>query len=205
MKISPHHFVELTKKSYTLDHIYILTLINDSIDIEPMCKESMKIEALHVGLIRKGLITDDNKLTTLGKEILDFLDTKTELKLPKKKNITPEFEEWWKQFPGTDTFVHKGKNFKGSRSLRTSKEDCKTKFNKILLEGEYTANEMIEALKFDVNQKKDASVSSNTNKLTYLQNSLTYLNQRSFEPFIELIQQGIKFEEKSSNNNTTDI
>jgi hypothetical protein len=36
-----------------------------------------------------------------------------------------------------------------------------------------------------------------------MQNSLTYLNQRSFEPFIELIKEGHKIEETKSNS--TDI
>jgi hypothetical protein len=44
-------------------------------------------------------------------------------------------------------------------------------------------------------QKKESSLKNSTNKLTYMQNSLTYLNQRSFEPFIELIKEGNKVEE----------
>jgi hypothetical protein len=31
-----------------------------------------------------------------------------------------------------------------------------------------------------------------------MQNSLTYLNQRTFEPFIELIKEGVKIEQQSS-------
>jgi len=44
-------------------------------------------------------------------------------------------------------------------------------------------------------QKKEASIKENTNKLKYMQNSLTYLNQRSYEPFIELLEQGINTEQ----------
>ena len=57
---------------------------------------------------------------------------------------------------------------------------------------------MLEALNFDVLQKKENSVKMKTNKLTYMQNSLTYLNQRTFEPFIELIKEGAKIEQQSS-------
>lgn len=107
------------------------------------------------------------------------------------------FEAWWKVYPGTDTFTHKGVSFTGSRGLRVNKEECKLKFDKILGEGEYTADVMIEALQFDILQKKENSVKTKTNKVTYMQNSLTYLNQRTFEPFIELIKEGAKIEEST--------
>jgi hypothetical protein len=56
-------------------------------------------------------------------------------------------------------------------------------------EGDYTADDLIKALEYDVKQKRNASVLSKTNKITYMQNSLTYLNQRTFEPFIELMKE----------------
>jgi len=149
------------------------------------------------------LITDNGALTTIGVELLVFLDSKEETKLVKRKSATSDFELWYKTFPGTDTFTHKGKTFTGSRNLRQNPADCRIKFDKILIEGEYTTKELIEALKFDVLQKKEASVQENTNKLKYMQNSLTYLNQRSYEPYIELIKEGIQIKETQSNG--TDV
>ena len=64
--LTPGNFQELIKKSYSLDHIYLLKLIEQNFDIEPLCEGSMKISALQSGLIRKGLITDENKLTLTG-------------------------------------------------------------------------------------------------------------------------------------------
>jgi hypothetical protein len=115
------------------------------------------------------------------------------------------FEQWWKAYPGTDTFTHKGEIFTGTRGLRVNKEECKIKFDKILGEGEYTANDMLEALQFDVLQKKENSVKAKANKLTYMQNSFSYLNQRSFEPFIELIKEGAKIEESTKPVGGVDI
>jgi hypothetical protein len=89
--------------------------------------------------------------------------------------------------------------------LRQNKDECRLRFDKILLEGEYTAAELIEALKFDVLQKKESSVKSGTNRLTYMQNSLTYLNQRSYEPFIELIKEGVQIEQAPKIVGGTDI
>ena len=202
LNLSPWHFEELIKKSYSLDHIFLLKLIHENFDISSLIKDSMKLKALEQGLIRKGLITEQGALTTIGVELLVFLDSKEEKKFVKKKSSTTDFEQWYKEFPGTDTFTHKGKTFSGSRTLRQNPIDCRLKFDKILLEGEYTATELIEALKFDVLQKKEASIKENTNKLKYMQGSLTYLTQRSYEPFIELIREGIVIKETQSNGST---
>ena len=193
LKVTPWHFEELIKKSYSLDLIYLLKLIHSEYDITDMCKDSAKIANLHQTLIRKGLISEtENKITTMGTELLVFIESKEEKKIIKRKPATSDFEKWWAAYPGTDTFKMGTRMFTGSRSLRQNKEECRLKFDKILLEGEYTAQELIDALLFDVQQKKDASVKNNTNKLTYMQNSLTYLNQRSYEPFIELVKQGVE-------------
>jgi hypothetical protein len=163
----------------------------------------MKIAALLSGLIRKGLISEhDEKITLLGKELLSFIDSKEEKKIVKQKPATTEFNDWWLTYPGTDTFTHNGKSFSGSRTLRQNKDECRLKYDKILLEGEYTSSQLIEALKFDVLQKKEASLKDNTNKLTYMQNSLTYLNQRSYEAFIELINAGITVKETKPTGST---
>lgn len=203
LNLSPWHFEELIKKSYSLDHIFLLKLIEQQIDIQPLCNGSMKIAALLSGLIRKGLISEhDEKITTMGKELLTFIDSKEEKKIVKQKPATTEFNDWWLTYPGTDTFTHKGKTFAGSRTLRQNKDECRLRYDKILLEGEYTSSQLIEALKFDVLQKKEASLKENTNKLTYMQNSFTYLNQRSYEAFIELINSGITVKETKSNGST---
>ena len=206
LKLTPYHFEELIKKSYSLDLIFLLKLIEEQYDTSSLTQDSMKIAALHQTLVRKGLITEaGDKLTTLGQELIKFIDTKESKKIVKKKPATTEFEEWWKAYPGTDTFKHKGKSFVGARSLRQNKDECRLRFDKILLEGEYTASELTEALKFDVLQKKENSVKTGTNRLTYMQNSLTYLNQRSYEPFIELIKEGAQVEETPKIVGGTDI
>lgn len=195
LKVTPWHFEELIKKSYSLDLVYLLKLIHTGHDITDLCNDSVKVSNLHQTLIRKGLISEtENKITTIGTELLVFIESKEEKKIVKRKPATSEFDKWWAAYPGTDTFAFNNRTFTGNRSLRQNKEECRLKFDKILLEGEYTAQELIDALLFDVKQKMHASYKTNTNKLTYMQNSLTYLNQRSYEPFIELIKQGVQVE-----------
>lgn len=166
-------------------------MIHEQLDVSDLVKDSAKIAALYQSLIRKGLITEtEDKLTTLGVELLVFMESKESKKIEKKKVDSSKFKEWWKTFPGTNNFVHHGHAFTGDRSLRISEEDCRLKFDKIILDGEYTAEELIGALKLHIHKIKEESVKTNVNKLTYLHNSLTYLNQKDFDPFIELMKQG---------------
>jgi len=205
LNVTLYHFEELIKKTYSLDLIFLLKVLEEGLDTEELCANSVRVCNLFQTLERKGLIGTDRKLTLQGKELLSFIETEGEVKIAKMKAPASEFEQWWKAYPGTDTFVHKGKKFTGSRSLRQNKDECRLRFDKILLEGEYTLQDMLAALKFDVEQKKENSVKTGNNKLTYMQNSLTYLNQRSFEPYIELIKEGAKIEEATKPVGGTDI
>ena len=191
LHITPQQFEELIKKSYSLDIIYLLKLIEAEYDVEPLYENSMRLSAIYQSLRRKGLIAEDeNRLTTTGKDLLSFVgEDKTQKKFVKRKPHATLFEEWWKTYPGTDTFSYNGKKFRGTRALRKDKQACKIKFDAILNEGDYTAQQLIGALKFEIEQKVLESMRRGTNRLTYMQNSLTYLNQRTYEAFIELMEE----------------
>ena len=191
LSVTPQQFEELFKRGYNLDVAYLLKLVDEQYDVSPLCEKSMKIASVYQSLIRKGLITNtDEKLTILGKDLLEFLNTKTNAKIIRRKPATTDFEEWWKAYPGTDGFEYKGKKFNGTRALRKGKDECRLKFDKILLEGDYTAAQLIDALNFEVLQKKESSIANNSNRMTFMQGSVPYLNQRSFEAYIELINEG---------------
>lgn len=197
LKLEMFHFKELQKNSITLDMIFMLKIVQEGHILSELSENSAKLQIIHQGLIRRGYLTQDNRITTSGKNILAFLDEPApKEKLVKKITYNNEFEKWWEVFPGTDIFIHNGKKFNGTRTLKRDKEGCKLKFNAILAEGDYTAQEVISATEFDVSNKKDRSFKTGENQLKYMQNALTYLNQRSFEPYMELVKQGIKIEEK---------
>jgi hypothetical protein len=171
-------------------------LVEDGSDVDSLC-EASKIKMLHQTVRRKGLLSETNKVTILGKELLAFLNEEQETKMPKKKKTDTDFDKWWSVYPGTDTFTYKGQSFTGTRSMRAKKEECKVKYNSTLAEGDYTAKELMAALEYEILQKKENSIKTKTNRLTFMQNSLTYLNQRSFEPFIELIRDGKTIKESA--------
>lgn len=201
LQISHLQFEELIKKSYSLDLIYLLKLIEDGYDVESLCKNSVKISALYKTLERKGLLSEFGKVTIIGKDLLKYAESDEDKKFVKKKAEESDFDKWWNAYPGTDTFTHAGQKFKGSRSLRHGKSECKRKFNDILMEGEYTASQLIKALEYEVKQKKERSVSGKENKLRFMKNSLSYINQRSFESYIELINQ----EEEEDNSDSSNV
>jgi hypothetical protein len=158
-----------------------------------MVDGSMKIAGLYQSLVRKGLISNVTlSITQTGRELLTYADSETKEPIKRPRQKSSDFDNWWNVFPLTDNFEYKGRKFTGSRGLRRSREDCRIKFNKILTEGDYTAQQIIDATSLDIFLKKEASMKTGDNKLTFLQNSLTYLTQRSYEPFIEMIQTGIK-------------
>lgn len=205
INITHYHFEEIVKAGYTLDMLYFLKLAQEGMDVTSMCSDA-KMQMLCQTVRRKGLLSENFKITLIGQSILGFLDEEgtAELKLV-KVTTSDDFDLWWKAYPGTDTFSYKGQSFTGTRSMRMKKEDCKIKLNAILAEGEYTITDMIAALEYDVLQKKENSIKTKSNRLMFMQNSLTYLNQRSFEPFIELIKEGIKIVETTIVQGGTDI
>jgi hypothetical protein len=184
--------------------LYFIKLIDEGADATALC-ENPKMSIICQAVRRKGLLSENFKVTIVGKTLLEFLgEQSTEVKL-KKKEKTNDFEEWWKVYPGTDTFTYRDVSFTGTRTLRARREDCKVKLEAILAEGEYTIKEMIDALQYEVMQKKENSIKTKTNRMTFMQNSLTYLNQRTFEPFIELIKEGAKIVETTIIKGGTDI
>lgn len=191
LELTFSHFEELLKKGYNLDIVFLLALVQEEgCDIKELSYENPKLSVLYQTLLRKGLISEECKLTLEGKALIDFLSTPLNTKIERKKPVEDNFNRWWKAYPGTDTFTYKGKSFTGTRSIRVKRDECKLKFDKIMNEGDYTVDELIAALEFEVAQKKENSLKTGVNRMTFMQNSLTYLNQRTFEPFIELIREG---------------
>ena len=166
--------------------MYILNRINNSLDLS-LYEEEPCIRYVYAILIRKELITKDLKITLLGKDLLKYLESDVSTKIIKKKITDTDFDKWWANYPSTDTFKHRGKQYTGSRALRINKPKCKKEFNTIINEGDHNVDKLIEALKYELIQKKNASDKENTNKLSFMQNTLTYLKQRTFEAYLDLI------------------
>jgi hypothetical protein len=80
------HFKELTKAGYTLDMLCFITLVEEGNDVDEMCAEDSKMKMLYQTVRRKGLLSESNKITIIGNEVLSFLNEKIEQpKIAKKK------------------------------------------------------------------------------------------------------------------------
>lgn len=197
IELSAHQFQELIKANYSLDIVFLLKCLESGLDLDKIAESSTKMASLLQNINRKNLI-NDGKLTLEGKSVMDFLsNVDVETKFVKKKADEDWFNNWWKAYPASDTFTYNGRTFNGSRALRTKKDDCKAKLNKILLEGDYTIEDLIDAIKLETHQKAEMSVKTGQNKMSYMQNSMTYLNQRTFESYVELVKAGHKVKEES--------
>lgn len=206
IQLTLNQLKELSDRGYTTDQMFLLKAINEGLDISEILKSS-KWSALHFSLKRKGLILEnENKPTLLGLEILVFIDSKDGRRMKKVATQSTDFDLWWDAYPGTPDFTYKGKTFTGDRSIRVGRDDCMTKFNKVILEGIYSAKDMIDALKYEVWQKKENSIKTGTNKIAFMQSTLTYLNQKGYIEFIKKLKEGAKIEETSKSlNGGTDI
>lgn len=179
-------FKQLQTYGIDLNHLFILECLSEGTDVANHTSSS-KVEAWKQNLYRKSLITENGEVTILGKELLTTLSSNgspREVVQRIRNKGDDDFEMWWKFYPTTDMFEWKGRKFDGSRGLRQRKEECRKKFNEILLEGEHSAEDLSRALMREIRLKKEQSLKDNENKMKYMQNSATYLNQRTYENFI---------------------
>src|SRR6187455_2815526 len=124
IKFTKEHLEEVVKKGLSLDHIAMLMLIKEGHDMVLFTQENMKLDAMHQSLVRRGLINDENRISILGNELLEFMESKIATTIVRKKPSTKEFDDWWEAFPSTDHFEYKGRVFTGSRGMRVQKEKC---------------------------------------------------------------------------------
>lgn len=151
-------------------------------------EETSEFAELRYTMLRKELIDENGNFTVKGNELYQslFLDESTVQVVKKiKEGVKSGFEKWWEIFPSTDSFIYNGKGFGKTRGLRINKKRCEELFNKLVNSGKYTADEIIKATLEDVITRKTLSCKTGDNKLSYIQNSATYLYQEAFEPHIK--------------------
>lgn len=201
-EIKPYHFNELISNSLSLDMIYCLEMVGRDIDVEYFFKDNIHGLAIIQGLNRRGYIKN-GILTEEGTKLLLFVSTAPEKRLTLKGRTTisdEEFDRFWNSYPGTDNVIKEGKIiYKGTRALRKgNKQDIRVKLSKILAENKYKLDDIIAAIKFEVDQKTSESIKRRENKLTYMQNIDTYINQRSFEAYVEVAKLSTGYKEQET-------
>jgi len=113
----------------------------------------------------------------------------------KKKEYSPEFLEFWEEYPPSDSF----EGFPGVRKLKTDKDKCAAEYDRLL---KYVRHQdILGALKYHVSTTKELSQKEGKNKMTFFVNSLRYLKEKYFEPFLGKV----KVEEYKQVINTNEL
>jgi hypothetical protein len=199
--ITPSHFRGLLKEGISLDMVYLLAVLKSGGNLSQF--STRKEQALIQALERRFLITEDRKLTIDGERVFRFIEHPLDQEILKSQNTDDKFELFWKAYPNTDSVIKDSKvMMKGTRSLKAGKTEAAQLFRQILGEGEFTAEQIIQALNYEVSAKIEQSLKLNENKMRYMQNSSTWLRQRTFVQFVELSQLSTQAQTKSG---TVDI
>lgn len=199
MNITLEKYIKILDAGYSLDILYILKLIKEKVDISQEILHP-KLGAIHQMLLRKGLATDEWKVTMDGDTLLDYLEEDGEkLKEIVKKVKTEGFDKWWLTYCPTNHFVYKNKVFSGTQSKRIKKDDCKKLFQKIVNEG-ISAEDIIGATEYHFQVAKDLSFKHGKNEISFIGNSFRYLNERMFAPYIDMYKSKIKTTETALSN-----
>lgn len=151
-------------------------------------------QSLYTVLEGRKLIKLFNKkpfLRVKGKELIEQLVNFKEKSKWTRKPVKTPFEEFWETFPTSDSHGV----FTKTRNLKSNKSGCKKKYEQYLNKG-IKHEDIIKALKYEINEKKEKSIRDN--KLSYLKNSYTWLNQKEFEIILE------SMEENDNNESGTD-
>jgi hypothetical protein len=149
----------------------------------------------YLDLENKGLIkafnNQDNILSfhlrEKGKLLIEnFIKQETETlqEVPEIKsyNIQDKFDEFWGLFPNSDEHGI----YRKTRILKGNKDICKKKYNLFLSQG-IKHEDIIKALRYELKLRKDSN--NKNNNLTYMKNSLTWLNQKEFEIILETMSE----------------
>lgn len=158
--------------------LFILEVIAKEISLGEMFKEP-KVQNWIQTLIRKQLLTKEGKVSTIGTALLQRL---TGGKVEKHVPEEDMFEVWWRVYPATGSFEWKGQSFPSTQNKRVKKKECRKVWEEILLE--YTPEEVIQGTANHFHLAMDLSVKNRKNEVHFISNSLTYLGNRLFVPYI---------------------
>jgi hypothetical protein len=174
IKILKNHSIPLT-------NYFVLYCISNNLDWYKQIKED-RIGTIQY-LTRRKFITSDMQITETGKKLLEgqLVVKKTKKALNSQEQLQEwqeNFAEFWKLFPASDKYRH----WKRTRALRVNKTRAFKYFCDILDRGEYSYEQIRNALKADIKAKEDSSVIENQFK--YMQAITSWLNKGIFEGYI---------------------
>ncbi len=195
--------VENTIKKYkiTADQITIIETVfqKDNQFLEELMNIEKQRILLLQNLVRRGFIgLNDDELgfelshnlhvTDRGEEVLSTLKQDYEALQNMsvtfdKTNFEVKFNEFWDSFPTSDKYL----GYPRTRVLRSDQEHVKKSYRKILQD--YSHDEIMKALKAEVQMRKNNSTSKDYSNFKYMKAIATWLNTKEFLAINELMKE----------------
>lgn len=175
-------FDSLLKQKIPLECVFLLEMLVDkaNVDDESYLPYLQRLQ-------RKGYIDGKQQLTEYGTALYKSLFENVVAVKPKIIAIKNDlFEKWWEIYPATNDFEINGRHFQGSQVKRIQKAECQKMFS--VLSNSYRPEDIIDATAYHINNAKEVSFKKKDNQLTYVTNSLRYLREKYFEPYIEKVK-----------------
>ena len=161
-------------------------------------------EIVHItGNVTKAVIQELTLIGTMSTLTLDNYIVASGAKKEKKKPVPVAddkgFEEFWKEYPATANFQYRGMSFTGSRVLRSNYQICEQLYLRGLQENNVTGEQVVGALKKQIQLMKEESYDSGQNKLQYMAAIEPYLRQQKYMAFIGIESVDEEYESGSNN------
>lgn len=180
-----------------LDMNLLFTLEAEAIGTVTSAIPVSKLAAWRQTLIRKQFLTGAGTISTKGAALLAQLGAAVP-GLSTYRPVVDLFDIWWSSYPPTAAFTHKGTTFTSTQVKRIMKTKCREHWDTILLEGEYTADQIVQGTRNHIAMAMDESVKEKRNNVHYIFNSERYIRERCFAAYIEN-------QESKVNHDTIDI
>jgi hypothetical protein len=164
--------IEIIKKlNLTLDEYFIIYNKMGQFSELPLYRPKNEV---YENLREKGLLDRKNDVSLEVKQVFANLNDEF---LPSRAFLEHEFEQWWKVFPTTDQFKH----WPRTRQIKTDKAQAKRKYIKAIEDG-FSPEQLLEAIKADVDQRIKTSITSNN--LKFIKSPARWLQSQDFADFL---------------------
>lgn len=150
----------------------------------------------------KKFITDTTIIGILQSITIDQFIAETGTKKERKKAVINDdkFKEIWDAYPASASFEYRGTKFNSSRVLRANKAACEMLYSRAIIENTVTFEQILSAIKKQVQLVKEESYESGQNKMQYLPALEVYLRQARYEAFIGVDSEEVEGYNEANNN-----
>lgn len=156
-------------------------------------------------LVRKDLITPSRKITDKGQALYEAVVSLQPMEVvikerekkgkEKKEKMDMCFEHFYSRYPVNDEWG----DYPMTTRLKfsTGKETCKKAYQRIISEGEYTEQDMLDILEYKIYIQKKESKLQKKNCMKFLGTINNYLKEARYEGFLSAAK---KWKEKKENS-----